>query len=103
MLVAKLKPYAGQKYDMKVFRDQDSLELAPAIQAILEEAGWAGVHECCTREMQQVTRETGWRLERLTYGHIIRLTRRVFGRRTFANSGNARQSEMPVDCRWTTE
>ena len=40
MLVAKLKPYAGQKYDMKVFRDQDSLELAPAIQAILEEAGW---------------------------------------------------------------
>ena len=39
MLVAKLKPYAGQKYDMKVFRDQDSLELAPAIQAILEEAG----------------------------------------------------------------
>ena len=40
MLVAKLKPYAGQKYDMKVFRDQDSLELAPAIQAILKEAGW---------------------------------------------------------------
>ena len=40
MLVARLKPYAGQKYDMKVFRDQDSLELAPAIQAILEEAGW---------------------------------------------------------------
>ena len=39
-LVARLKPYAGQKYDMKVFRDQDSLELAPAIQAILEEAGW---------------------------------------------------------------
>ena len=40
MLVERLKPYAGQKYDMKVFRDQDSLELAPAIQAILEEAGW---------------------------------------------------------------
>ena len=40
MLIARLKPYAGQKYDMKVFRDQDSLELAPAIQAILEEAGW---------------------------------------------------------------
>ena len=40
ILFAKLKPYAGQKYDMKVFRDQDSLELAPAIQAILEEAGW---------------------------------------------------------------
>ena len=40
MLAARLKPYAGQKYDMKVFRDQDSLELAPAIQAILEEAGW---------------------------------------------------------------
>ena len=40
MLVARLKPYAGQKYDMQVFRDQDSLELAPAIQAILEEAGW---------------------------------------------------------------
>ena len=40
MLIARLKPYAGQKYDMKVFRDQDSLELAPAIQTILEEAGW---------------------------------------------------------------
>ncbi len=40
MLAARLKPYAGQKYDMKVFRDQDSLELATAIQAILEEAGW---------------------------------------------------------------
>ena len=25
---------------MEVFRDQDSLELAPAIQAIMEEAGW---------------------------------------------------------------
>ena len=40
MLVTRLKPYAGQKYDLKVFRDQDSLELARAIQAILEEAGW---------------------------------------------------------------
>ena len=40
ILVARLKPYAGQKYDMKVFRDQDSLEMATAIQAILEEAGW---------------------------------------------------------------
>ena len=40
MLAARLKPYAGQKYDMKVFRDQDSLELATAIQAILEESGW---------------------------------------------------------------
>ena len=40
MLVARLKSYAGQKYDMQVFRDQDSLELATAIQAILEEAGW---------------------------------------------------------------
>ncbi len=40
MLVARLKPYAGQKYDMKVFRDQDSLELAQAMQSILEEAGW---------------------------------------------------------------
>ena len=40
MLAARLKPYAGQKYDMKVFRDQDSLELATDIQAILEEAGW---------------------------------------------------------------
>ena len=40
MLVVRLKPYAGQKYDMKVFRDHDSLELARAIQAILEEAGW---------------------------------------------------------------
>ena len=40
ILAARLKPYAGQKYDMQVFRDQDSLELAAAIQAILEEAGW---------------------------------------------------------------
>ena len=40
MLAARLKPYAGQKYDMKVFRDQDSLELATVIQTILEEAGW---------------------------------------------------------------
>ena len=40
MLAARLKPYAGQKYDMKVFIDQDSVELATAIQAILEEAGW---------------------------------------------------------------
>ena len=40
MLAAKLKPYTGQKYDMKIFRDQDSLELAAAIQTILEEAGW---------------------------------------------------------------
>lgn len=40
MFVVRLKPYAGQKYDMKVFRDHDSLELARAIQAILEEAGW---------------------------------------------------------------
>ena len=41
MLVVRLKPHAGQKYDMKVFRDHDSLELARAIQAILEKAGWA--------------------------------------------------------------
>ena len=40
MLAASLKPYAGQKYDMKVFRNRDSLELATAIQAILQEAGW---------------------------------------------------------------
>lgn len=40
MLIAKVQPYAGQKYDMKIFRDQDSLELASAIQSILEEAGW---------------------------------------------------------------
>ncbi len=40
MLAARLKPYAGQKYDMKVYRDQDSLELAASIQIILEEAGW---------------------------------------------------------------
>lgn len=40
MLVARLKPYAGQKYDMKVYRDEDSLELAKGLQAIFEEAGW---------------------------------------------------------------
>ena len=40
MLFAKLKRYAGQKYDMKVFRDHDSLELAATLQTIFEEAGW---------------------------------------------------------------
>ncbi len=40
MLAARLKAYAGQKYDMRVFRDQDSLELATTIKTILEEAGW---------------------------------------------------------------
>ena len=40
MLVARLKPYTGQKYDMKVFRDQDSLELATTIQTVLKEVGW---------------------------------------------------------------
>ena len=40
MLVAKLKSYAGQKYDMLVFRDEDSLELASTIQGILKKAGW---------------------------------------------------------------
>ena len=40
MLAARVKPHAGQKYDMMVFRDDDSLELATAIQTILEEEGW---------------------------------------------------------------
>ena len=40
MLIQLLKPYARQKYDMKVFRDQDSLELARALESIFEEAGW---------------------------------------------------------------
>lgn len=40
MLIARLKPYAGQKYDLKVFRDEDSLELTRALQTIFEEAGW---------------------------------------------------------------
>ena len=40
MLVVRLKPYGGQKYDMQVFRDHDSLELARVLQAVLEEAGW---------------------------------------------------------------
>ena len=44
MLVARLKPYAGQKYDMKVFRDEDSLELARALETIFEEAGWVGTN-----------------------------------------------------------
>ena len=44
MLAARLKPYAGQKYDMKVFRDQDSLDLATAIQATFEEAGWVNTN-----------------------------------------------------------
>ena len=40
MLLARLKPHAGQKYDVKVFRDQDSLELARGLQTIFQEAGW---------------------------------------------------------------
>ena len=40
MLAARVKPFAGQKYDMKVFRDRDSLELATALQGILDDAGW---------------------------------------------------------------
>ena len=39
-LAARLKAYAGQKYDMRVFRERDSLELATAIQATMAEAGW---------------------------------------------------------------
>lgn len=40
MVAARVKPFAGQKYDMKVFRDEDSLELATALQGVLEDAGW---------------------------------------------------------------
>ena len=40
MLVARVQPFAGQKYDMQVFRDVDSLELAMTLQSILEAAGW---------------------------------------------------------------
>ena len=40
VLVAKVKPYAGQKFDMVVFRDQDSLNLARLIRFALQEAGW---------------------------------------------------------------
>ena len=40
MLVVRLKPYAGQKYDMKVFGNEDSLELAQAIEAVFKKAGW---------------------------------------------------------------
>ena len=40
MLFARLKPYAEQKYDMKVFNDDDSIKLAETIQTILNEAGW---------------------------------------------------------------
>ena len=46
MLVTRLKPYAGQKYDMQVFRDEDSLELASTIQGILKKAGWVETNVC---------------------------------------------------------
>ena len=35
IFAARIVPYTGQKYDMKVFRDQDSLELASVIQSLL--------------------------------------------------------------------
>ena len=40
MFAARLNLYAGQKFDMQVFRDHDSLELARDIHGILEEVGW---------------------------------------------------------------
>lgn len=40
MLVLRLRHFAGQKYDMKAFRDEDSLQLADDLRIILEEAGW---------------------------------------------------------------
>ena len=66
MLVAKLKPYAGQKYDMKVFRDQDSLELAPAIQAILEEAGWVYTNVYPKRHAARYAETSGYGVWLLT-------------------------------------
>lgn len=38
--VEQLKPHRGQKYDMQVFRDEDSLELGRSMHAMLDEAGW---------------------------------------------------------------
>lgn len=40
VFVDQLKPHRGQKYDMQVFRDEDSLELGRSMQAMLDEAGW---------------------------------------------------------------
>ena len=40
MMLARLKPHARQKYDVKVFRDEDSLELAKTLQTVFEQAGW---------------------------------------------------------------
>lgn len=40
MITSKIEMYSGQKYDMKVFGDVDSLELATSIQSALKEAGW---------------------------------------------------------------
>lgn len=40
ILADRMKSYTGQKYDMKVFRDQDSLELGKDIHDTLAEAGW---------------------------------------------------------------
>ena len=59
VLVAKLEPYAGQKYDLQVFRDHDSLELASAIQGILEEAGWVYTNVYPKQARYAETREEG--------------------------------------------
>ena len=59
VLVAKLEPYAGQKYDLQVFRDHDSLELAPVIQRILEEAGWVYTNVYPKQARYAETREEG--------------------------------------------
>ena len=64
MFAAKMDLYAGQKFDMQVFRDHDSLELALDIQGILEEAGWVRtkVYPTRPRERYAETSEAGVQL-----------------------------------------
>ena len=66
MLVTRLKPYAGQKYDMKVFGDEDSQELASAIQVILEEAGWVYTNVYPKRHAARYAETSGYGVWLLT-------------------------------------
>ena len=54
MLVVRLDQFAGQEYDMQVFRDKESLQIADDLRAILEEAGW--VHT----KVYPILQETGY-------------------------------------------
>ncbi len=64
MLAARMELYEGQKFDMRVFRDDDSLWLARDIQDILEDVGWARTKVYPTRRGERYgeTSETGMQL-----------------------------------------